>query len=77
MLKREEFEVTITSRRDVAFPTVEGGQRVEVWVNYRYGHMPPGLVKIPKKEYTAKKEKAEIKADIQARLKKKPETLKV
>lgn len=77
MAKEKELEVTITSRRDAVFPTEEGGQRVEVWTNYRYGRMAPGLIKIPKEEWSAEKEKELIKADIEARLKEKPEVVKV
>jgi len=75
--KEGELEVRIIERREVPFPTEEGGIRFEVWTSYRYGRIPPGLVKIPKEQYTPEEERARIKADIQARSAGQPEILRV
>jgi len=75
--KEGELAVQIIERREVPFPTEEGGIRFEVWTSYRYGRIPPGLVKIPKEQYTPEEEARRIKADLQARLAGKPEVLRV
>ena len=72
-----ELEVQILERRELSLPTVAGEPKIEVWITYRFGTLPPGLVRIPKAEATEDKVKAVIKADIQARLAQKPETMKV
>jgi len=72
-----ELEVQILERRPFSMPTVGGEPRVEVWITYRFGSLPPGLVRIPQTELTPEKERAVIRADIQARLGQKPETMKV
>lgn len=67
----------VTSRHESVFPTEEGETRTEVWIHYRYKRMPPGLVRIPKEDYTLEVEKDLIRAQIEERLEEKPETLKV
>ena len=77
MAEEEGLEVTIIERREIPLPSVEGEPTVEVWITYRYGTLPPGLVRVPKKDLTKEKEKALIKADIQRRIEAKPEVLRV
>lgn len=77
MAAEGELEVQILERRELSLPTVEGEPRIEVWITYRFGTLPPGLVRIPKPELTPEKERTVIRADIQARLAQKPETMKV
>jgi len=59
------------------FPSVEGPPRIEFWITYRYGTLPPGLIRIDKAAWTKEKEAVAIKADIQARLAAKPETVRL
>lgn len=77
MAEGTELEVQIIERREIPLPTAEGEPAVEVWITYRYGSLPPGVVRIPKAECTADVEKTRIRADIQRRLAEKPEVLKV
>lgn len=77
MGEKEELEVEIIERRETPFPTVEGEERVEVWITYRYGRLPPGLVRIPKEKATPEEIKLRIRSDIQKRLAARPEKLKV
>jgi len=71
------LEVTILERREVSFPTAEGEPEVQVWITYRYGRLPPGLIRIPKKDLTPEVERARIKSDVEARLATAPERLRV
>jgi len=72
-----ELEVQILERRELSLPTVGGEPRVEVWITYRFGTLPPGLIRLPKVDLTEDKIKVALKADIQARLAQKPVTMKV
>lgn len=77
MAANGELEVQIIERREIPLPTAEGPPTVEVWITYRYGTLPPGVIRIPKDKFTGEEEKVRIRADIQRRLEEKPEVVKV
>jgi len=73
----EKLEVTILEEREVSLPTAEGPAIVEVWITYRYGRLPPRLVRIPKVEDTPENRARIIKTDLQSALEAKRRTLTV
>lgn len=77
MTGNEELEVEIIERRELTLPTVDGTENTEVWITYRFGTLPPGLLRINKKGLDEKKEAAAIRADIQRRLSQQPKKMKV
>ena len=77
MALNEGAEVEIIERRELKLPGPEGEPVGEWWITYRYGRLPPGLVRIKSEQYTPETEKAFIKADIQKRLAQKTEKVKV
>jgi len=72
----EREEVTVR-RSELSLPTAEGATRTIVYVTYFSRDMPPGLVTIPKDEWTEAHEAELIKADLEARRKAKPATVKL
>jgi len=76
LAKDERLEVQILERREIPLPSLEGEPKSEMWITYRYGTLPPGLIRIPKEKWTKEEEARAIKADIQARLQAKPEVVR-
>lgn len=77
MPKDEALEVEIIERRELKLPGPNGKIESEYWITYRYGRLPPGLIRIRAADYTPENEKARIKEDIKTRLTQRPQTLKV
>jgi len=73
----EELEVRILEVREVPTPTTDEKEALEIWLTYRYGDLPPRLVRIPKAEDTAEERKKRIRADLQKALAAAPEVMKV
>lgn len=73
----EKLEVEILEERDVSFPTLEGPPSVEVWITYRYGRLPPRLIRIPKGEATSEGKARAIRTDLQAALEARRRTVTV
>ena len=69
--KPEAEEVTIR-RTEIMVPTAEGPAAVMVYVTYTVKDLPPGLVTIPKAEWTEEKEAELIRKDIEKRRAEKP-----
>jgi len=73
----EGYEVTVIARDEVTtYPKIRTPV-TNVLVTYVAAGLPPATVTIPKDEYTLEKEKELIKADIERRLKFKPETYRI
>jgi hypothetical protein len=75
--ENEKLEVDILEERTVSLPTAEGPTREEVWITYRYGRLPPRLVRIPKERDSPEERARVIKTDLQSALEAKRRTLKV
>lgn len=74
---KKEYNVTILSRDDVTtFPKL-GQSLVTRLITYVAAGLPPHTVRIAKDEWTPELEKIQIRASIEARLKKKPEAYRV
>jgi len=75
--EEQEYEVTIIGREEVTvFPRLREAVRVYM-ITYVAAGLPPATIEIPVEEYTEEREKELIRADIERRLKFKPETYKV
>ena len=75
--EREEFKVTILSRREVDTYPKLNVKVTQVWVTYVGAGLAPNTIFIEKDKYNASLEKKLIREDIEARLKRKPETIRV
>jgi len=75
--KEGELEIQILERRELPLPSIEGEPRIELWITYRYGRLPYGLIRILKEKWTPEEEARLIKADIQARLQARPEVRRI
>lgn len=75
--KQPEINVTIVRRREITTWPKIGVPVVNVLVTYVAADLPPATISIPKKEYTTKKEKEQIRLDVQSRKKLSPESYKV
>jgi hypothetical protein len=75
--KKEEFEVVVLSRDEITTYPKLNQPEVTVMVTYVGGGLPPFTIRIPKDKWTPEYEKTLIRASIEDRLKKKPETYRV
>jgi len=69
-------EVSIR-RSEIPMPTAEGTPTTMIYVTYSTKDLPPGLITIPKAEWTEKKELELIKKDLEARRKARAVTVRV
>jgi len=75
--KKQEYEVTIISRETITtYPRIGEAVRT-VLVTYQAADLPPATISIPEAEYSLEEEKKRIRADIERRLKVKPEVYRV
>jgi len=75
--EEEKYEVTVISRDTVTtYPKIRTPVE-NVLVTYVAAGLPPSTVTIPKEEHTPELERKLIRADIEKRLKMKPETFHV
>jgi len=75
--KKQEYEVTIISRETITtYPRIGEAVRT-VMVTYQAADLPPATISIPEAEYSLEEEKKRIRADIERRLKVKPEVYRV
>jgi len=75
--KKQEYEVTIISRETITtYPRIGEAVRT-VMVTYQAADLPPATLSIPEAEYSLEEEKKRIRADIERRLKVKPEVYRV
>jgi len=77
LAKEGELEIQILERRELPLPSIEGEPKIELWITYRYGKLPPGLIRIQKEKWSKEEEARLIKADIQARLQARPEVRRI
>ena len=75
--EREEYNVTVLSRSEVEVYPKLGVKAIQVWVTYVAAGLAPNTIFIDKGKYNISLEKKLIRDDIEARLKKKPETYRV
>lgn len=78
--KPEEPEVAeeVTIRRTkIMVPAVEGEAEAMVYITYSTKDLPPSLITIPEKEWTAEKEAELIREDIKKRRETKPSTIRL
>ena len=75
--EREEFKVTILSRREVdTYPRL-GEKVTQIWITYVGAGLAPNTIYVEKAKYGKELEKKMIREDIEARLKRRPETIRV
>lgn len=74
---KERGEEVRVLRSELTFPSETGEPRKVVYVTYTVKDLPPGVITIPKGEWTEKREAELIKADVEARRKVKPVTVRV
>lgn len=73
----EELKVTILSRRRlVTYPRIDTAART-ILVTYMTEDLPPRTIKIPEEEWTPERENAQIRASIEGRTMREPETYRV
>ena len=78
MLKmKKEYEVTILSRREITVYPEPNKPVKQILVTYVTPGLPPSTITIDKSKWTPDNEKRLIRADIEERMKWKPETYKV
>ena len=75
--EREEYNVTVLSRSEVEVYPKLGVKAIQVWVTYVAAGLAPNTIFIDKDKYNLSLEKKLIRDDIEARLKRKPETYRV
>jgi len=73
----EKLEVEVVEERVISLPALEGPAREEVWITYRYGRLPPRLVRIPKDEDTPENRARIIRSDLQSALEARRKTITV
>ena len=74
--KAEGEEVKIR-RTEIPVPTADGPAETMIYVTYTVKDLPPGLVTIRKKEWSAEAEALLIKKDIEERRKEKPTVIRL
>lgn len=74
--KAEGEEVKIR-RTEIVVPTAEGSGELMVYVTYTVKDLPPGLITIPKKQWSEETEAALIKKDVERRRKIKPTVIRL
>ena len=79
MAEKEEkpSEEIRLSRTEIKVPTVTGEPATMLYITYTTKDLPPGLIKMPKDEWTAAKEIELIRADIKKRRETKPATIRL
>lgn len=76
-MSREEIPVTVLSRREITvYPKIREPVQ-QILVTYVGAGLPPHTLTIDKEKYKPENEKKLIRADIERRLKEKPETFRV
>lgn len=71
------YNVTVLSRTEIETYPKLGEKELRVHTTYVAAGLAPKTIFMPKDEWTAEKEKAAIRKDIEARLKEKPEAFMV
>lgn len=77
MSKQEKYNVTVLSRDEITTYPKLGEAVITVLTTYVAAGMPPHTVRIPKEGWTMEAERTVIRASIEDRLTKKPETYMV
>jgi hypothetical protein len=72
--KGEEISIR---RSEIPIPTAEGPPKAVIYITYSTKDLPPGLITIPKEEWTAAKEAELIKKDLEVRRKAKALTVRI
>ena len=75
--ERQEFNVTVLSRRDVDTYPKLGVKVTQIWVTYVAAGLAPATIYIEKEKYNISLEKQAIREDIEKRLKMRPEAYRV
>lgn len=73
----EEYEVTVLRRQEISVYPKLGQEVKKLMITYTAAGLPPATITMDKDKHTPEKEKVAIRADIETRLKEKPETFKV
>ena len=75
--ERQEYTVTVLSRRDVDTYPKLGVKATQVWVTYVAAGLAPATIYVDKQKYNTSLEKQMIRDDIEKRLKARPESYRV
>jgi len=75
--KKAEAEEVQIRRTEIMVPTAEGPAAAMIYVTYTVKDLPPGLITIPKAEWTEEKEAELIRKDIEARRAAKPTVIRL
>jgi len=75
--KEPEKEEVRVSRTEIRLPLAEGGVEPTISITYFVKGLSPGLISIPKKEWTPEKEANLIREDIKKRRAAKPSIVRV
>jgi len=74
----EKVEDEISIRRsEIPVPRPDGTTDIQVYITYSTRDLPPGLITLPKKEWSEAKEKELIKKDLTARRAARPTTVRI
>lgn len=74
----EEAAEEVTIRRSkIMVPTADAGAETMIYITYSTKDLPPGLITIPEKEWTAEKEAELIREDVKKRRETKPTTIRL
>jgi len=72
-----EAEEVRIRRTEIMVPTAEGAPAAMIYVTYIVKDLPPGLVTIPKTEWTSEKEAELIREDVKKRREAKPSAIRI
>jgi len=75
--EKPELEEVSIRRTEIMVPTAEGPAEAMIYVTYTVKDLPPGLVTIPKKQWSEEAEVILVKKDIEERRKAKPTTIRI
>ena len=75
--EKEKYNVTVLSRDDITTYPKLGQAVITVLTTYVAAGLPPHTIRIPKDRWTPEAERTLIRASIEDRLERKPETYRV
>lgn len=75
--EKPEGEEIRVSRSEILVPSEDGPPTTMMYITYFAKGLPPGLLTLPKKEWTLEKETALIREDVKIRRKRKPTVVRI
>jgi len=75
--KPEEAEEVTISRTEINVPQVTGSPKTMLYITYSTKDLPPGLIQIPKDEWTKELEVERIREDLKKRRETAPEKIRL